>query len=131
MQGGPHQGNWETKQVGFKYSYTRKTEMLYISGDLSLYAASYWTYEIVDSLFFRINFIDSDGKLIESRVLWSTVSNHFIYQWHIKERTLSLPPNTAAVGFSYNGGVREAGGTMPEGEGGGTALDLWYSPLGD
>ena len=131
MQGGPHEGNWETKQVEFKYNYTRHSNTLNISGDLFLYAASYRTFELVDSLFFRINFIDSDAKLIESRVLWSIASDNFNYQWHIKERTLSLPPNTAAMGFSYSGNVREAGGIKPEGDGGGAALDLWYSPLGE
>ena len=130
-QGGPHEGNWATEQVGFKYTYTHHSNTLNISGDLFCYAASFWTYEIVDSLFFRISFIDSDAKLIESRILWSLMTNNLFYQWHIEERTLELPPNTTAVGFSYSGSVREAGGTTFLSGGEGVQLDLWYSPLGE
>ena len=131
MQGGPHEGNWETEQVGFRYSYTLRSNTLSISGELFCHAASFWTYEIVDSLVFRISFIDSDAKLIESRILWSLVTDKFFYQWQIKERSLELPPNTAAVGFSYSGSIREGGGTTPHSNGEGVQLDLWYSPLGE
>ncbi|MBW1994488.1 MAG: hypothetical protein JRI77_08555, partial [Deltaproteobacteria bacterium] len=73
IEGGPHQGDWKTEDLSFKYNYVKRSGKLDISGNLALHAASFWTYEIVDLLFFRINFIDSSGRLIESRVLWSTV----------------------------------------------------------
>lgn len=130
QKGGPHEGNWETKQVGFKYTYTYSGNMLNISGLLSCYAASYQTLELVDNLFFRITFVDSDANLIGSRVIWSLTNDNFEYKWQIKERTVALPPNTAAVGFSYAGLVREAGGNKGEDEGG-IQIDLWYSPLGE
>jgi hypothetical protein len=123
MEGGPHEGAWEAKDLSFKYKYVKNSDKVEISGDLSLHAASYWTYELVDVLFFRVNFIDSNDALIESNVLWSTVFGNFTYRWFLNERTLDLPPNTAAMGFSYIGRVRQAGG-------GGTDLDLWHSPLG-
>ena len=123
MEGGPHQGVWETSEVSFKYSFVRNSDKLELSGDLALYAASHWTYELIDNLFFRVSFIDSDGKLIDSRVIWSTVYGNYFYQWNLKQRTLDLPPNTAAMGFSYMGRVREAGSQ-------GTELNLWHSPLG-
>ena len=130
-KGGPHEGSWETKQMGFSYSYTLASNTLTISGELSCYEASFWTLEIVDSVFFRISFIDSDANLIENRHLWSRGIDNFIYKWRIPERSLTLPPNTVAIGFSYSGSVREAGGTTPNNGGEGIQVDLWYSPLGE
>ena len=127
--GGPHEGSWETKQVGFKYSYTYNGNALNVSGDLSCYAASHHTLELVDSLVFRITFVDSDAKLIGTDIIWTLTNDNFHYQWQIKERTVILPPNTEAIGFSYTGLVREAGGNKGADEGG-IQIDLWHSPLG-
>ena len=131
-RGGPHEGSWNTKQVSFDYSYThQQPNAINISGEIFCHEASYWTLEIVDSLIFRISFIDSDAKLIENRILWTRGVDNFTYQWHVSDRTVELPPNTAAIGFSYLGSVREAGGTTPGNGGEGIQIDLWYSPLGE
>ena len=129
-QGGPHEGNWETKQVGFKYTYTNSGNMLNISGLLSCYVADHYKFELVDNLFFRVTFVDSDANLIGSKVIWSLTNDNHEYKWQIRERTVALPPNAVAVGFSYTGSVREAGGNRGTDEGG-LQIDLWYSPLGD
>ena len=120
-QGGPHEGVWKTKDFTFNYTYTREAGKLKISGDLIL-DDYYWNMEIMDFIFFRVNYIDSDGKLQDSKPLWSTTYKGWDYEWFIK-REIDLPEYAKSIGFSYVGSMRQAGG-------GGVQLDLWISPLG-
>ena len=120
-EGGPHKGVWETNDFTFNYTYTRKADRIEISGELAL--DNYISIiEILDYLFFRVNFIDSDGKLQDSKVLWSTTYNSHNHKWFIK-REIELPSYANAIGFSYMGSIREGGGQ-------GLQLFLWFSPLG-
>jgi len=122
-EGGPYEGVWKTSDMSFQYSYVKDSDSLKISGNLALLVASCHRFAILDSLFVRINFIDAEGKLIQSKVLWSTVSSNYSYEWKIGERGVELPPDTAAIGFSYIGRLKEAGSDP-------TDMDLWCSPLG-
>ena len=120
-EGGPHKGVWETKDFTFNYTYTQKADRLEISGELTL--DNYISMvEILDYLFFRVNFIDSDGKLQESKMLLGTTYNSHNFRWFVK-REIVLPSYANAVGFSYMGSIREGGGQ-------GLQLFLWFSPLG-
>ena len=122
--GGPHMGNWETDHLYFNYDYLWKSGSIEFSGDLAL-KYPLLAYEFVDYLFFRINFIDGDGNLIESRVAWSNVYQNNFYDhesWSVKF-SMNPPPETTAIGFSYMGRLQEAGRD-------GSDWYLWKSPLG-
>ena len=120
-QGGPHEGVWKTKDFTFNYTYTREAGKLIISGDLIM-DDFYRNYEIMDFLMFTVNYIDSDGKLQDSKPFWSATYRGWDYEWHIK-REIDTPDYAKSIGFSYMGGMRQAGR-------GGVQLDLWISPLG-
>ena len=125
LEGGPHRGDWKSKDLSFQYNYLRKSDILSLTGDLALNKEDYWSCEFIDYLYFRANFLDSDGKILESRVI---LNNSYPYQggphkWSIQS-DLQLPLNTAAVSFSYMGRVSKD--KHPDNE----SWNLYRSPLG-
>ncbi len=121
-EGGPFSGVWETNQMVFNYIYSWKSGHFEITGDLALghTLSGFWS----DFIFFRVNFIDEDGKLIESKVARITSSSYRRTSWSVKFNT-NTPPETAAMGFCYMGKVRRGSGHDES-----TSWSLWKSPLG-
>ena len=126
VEGGPHNGVWETDQMVFNYDYSWKSGYFEISGDLSL-GQSLSGFRS-DGIFFRVNFIDKDGKLIESKVAGMADSSHsYEYDretWSVNFST-NPPPEAAIISFSYFGNARREGGWDEP-----ATYSVWKSPLG-
>lgn len=126
VEGGPHNGVWETDQMVFNYDYSWKSGYFEISGDLSLGESLYGFQS--DGIFFRVNFIDKEGKLIDSKVAGvANSSNSYVYDneaWSVNFNT-KPPPEAVTIGFSYIGNARRANGWDEP-----ATLGVWKSPLG-
>ena len=121
-EGGPFSGVWETDQMYFDYVYSWKSGYFEISGNLALgHTLSGFRN---DFIFFRVNFIDEEGKLIESKVARTITSSYIREGWSVKFN-MNTPSETAAIGFCYMGRVRRGSGRDES-----TSWNLWKSPLG-
>ena len=112
--------------MSFEYTCFRESDKLLLSGELSL-NESYEQFEILRHLYLWVHFLDSEGKLLDSKVAWSAALT-IAYtgqkkKWSVKS-SLDLPLNAAAVTFSYMGSVSQSGGARD-----GTNWSFYKSPL--
>ena len=103
---------WQAKDLSFEFTCIRESDTLSLTGMLVL-DESYEQFEILDYMFFWVHFLDSEGKLLDSKVAWSaartTAYTGQRKRWSVKS-SLTLPLNATAVAFSYWGQVVQGGG---------------------
>jgi hypothetical protein len=121
----PQPSVWQAKDLSFQNTCLRESDKLSIIGQLAL-NASYEQFEILNYLFLWVHFLDSEGKILDSKVAWSAALT-IAYtgekkKWSVRS-SLDLPLNATAVTFSYMGSVSQSG------EGGGTNWSFYKSPL--
>jgi hypothetical protein len=69
-------------------------------------------YERIDRFRVYIHFIDAQGVILGTRLLWGVATNAdaSLVRWTF-QRQWPLPPGAQAVGFSYRGAVSNVGGS--------------------
>jgi len=131
QDGGPHQGNWQTRDVAIEYTYQQETQNLQISGVVKL--GGYLTngFRTLEYLILDIYTLDTDGIVLNSELMLNYGYRRdldFVGEITI-DNQLALPPDTAAIAFGYRGRVSEGGGTVPKSGGGdGIAWEFWKIP---
>jgi hypothetical protein len=128
---GPHNGNWQTRDVAIEYDYQHKPHNLQISGVIKL--GSYLTngFRTLQYLVLDIYTLDADGIVLNSELIIN-----FGYHRDLdfaREMTfgnqLVLPAGTAAIAFGYRGRVTEGGGgTGVTRSGDQIAWEFWKIP---
>ena len=131
-EGKPQSGVWQTKDLSFQYTCLRKSGKLSLTGELAL-NESYEQFEILNYLYLWVHFLDSQGKIIDSKLALSLTSTVAYTgekkQWSVKT-SFELPVNATAVAFGYMGRVSQGGDEVPEdGGGGGSNWNFYKSPL--
>lgn len=109
-QGGPHRGFWQTFDMSLHYRYWRNADQLEIFGDVELAKHLKYNFRVTENLFLRLNFLDSYGKVLDSKLVLCAGYRKMIKKWRF-HRSLALPPGTTSVALSYNGEVRQSGGS--------------------
>jgi hypothetical protein len=122
--GGPHEGTWKTEHLLAFYKYTKNHDTMMLDCSIELDKRRFGTFGIVTHLFFRVNFFDIEGKMIQSKVVWNPGYSSEIRKWSFKS-TLKLPSRAKDMGFSYEGSARES---MGDEDSGVLSLDFWKSP---
>ena len=116
---------WQTKDMSFDFKYSLDSSMLSLRGELSL-DESYEQFETLNHLFLWVHFLDAEGKLLDSKVVWSAAYTVAYTgekkKWSVKS-SLTLPLNATAVAFSYMGSVSQGS------DEGGTNWSFYKSPL--
>ena len=131
QDGGPHEGNWQTRDVAIEYAYQQKPQNLQISGVVKL--GRYLTngYRTLDFLILDVFTLDADGIVLSSELMLNYGYRRdldFAGEISIVNQ-LALPPDAAAIAFGYRGRVSEGSGTVPRGGGGeGIAWEFWEIP---
>ena len=115
---------WQTKDVVFQYTGKQESGKLSLTGELTL-DKSYERFNSIEYLYFWIHFLDSEGTILDSKLILSVVGQ-FAYsggekKWPVNI-DLKLPSHFIAMTFSYMGSVRE-------GQGGGDQWNFYRSPL--
>lgn len=122
---------WESKDLTFEYTWDRKSSQVSLNGEITL-DRSYDQFETLNYLDLWVHFLDTEGKILESKLAWSVVSViSFMAEkkrLHVNSR-LDLPENATAMTFSYRGSVSEGGGLVNGGGGDGTNWSFYKSPL--
>lgn len=125
-EGGPHESVWTTKDLSLIYRYTKNQNNLSLDCELKLNKNRYGGLAIVNHIYFIVNFIDIEGKIIKTKVAWNPGFTMDVWNWSFTSE-LDIPPKSTGMVFSYEGSLRESQGG---GEDTGVILiDLWRSPL--
>jgi hypothetical protein len=131
QDGGPHEGNWQTRDVAIEYAYQQKPQNLQISGVVKL--GNYLTngFRTLDYLILDIYTLDADGIVLNSELMLNYGYRRnldFVGEISFNNQ-LALLPDTAAIAFGYRGRVSEGGGTIPRSGGrDGIAWEFWKIP---
>ena len=82
QDGGPHKGNWQTRDVAIEYAYQQKPRSLQISGEVQL--GSYLTtgFNTLEYFILDIYTLDAEGNVLDSKLSLNygkSVRNRFHY----------------------------------------------------
>ena len=129
-EGKPPPSVWQAKDLVFQYTCLRESDKLSLSGELTL-DESYEQFEILNYLSLWVHFLDSEGKILDSKLALNMASS-IAYTGQRKKyavkSSLDLPINATALTFSYSGSVSQAD-ELERGGGGGTNWRFFKSPL--
>jgi hypothetical protein len=131
QDGGPHKGNWQTRDVAIEYAYQQETQNLQISGVVKL--GDYMTtgFSTLEYLILDIYTLDADGIVLNSELIRNIGYRRSLdYFGKITfDHQLQLPADTATIAFGYRGRVTEGGGgTGKTSDGGRIDWDFWKVP---
>jgi hypothetical protein len=121
LNGGSHNGVWQTDDLAVNYSYSRKPNSLRISGDVNLSDKLKDASNIVQTFFLQLNFLNANGQVLETKELAVAGYRETITKWNF-DHNFQLPARTSAMAFSYTG-------QMGEGAGEGSSESFWHDPF--
>ena len=123
LEGGPHQGSWQTRDLLVEFRYLRERQDLQISGLLT--PQDYLLhFDLLKYLFFRVHFVDAGGKALADEALLMSAG----YRVELPEKmafkaNLKIPRDSAAIAFSYMGSALFSGEPSRA-----SGWDFWKGP---
>ena len=109
--GGPHKGNWQTRDLSIEYEYQKEAQNLMISGVVNL--ADYLKIMgTLDHLVLEIQLLQADGIVQDTKGIRTFGIRRSIDSFgkmSFKSR-LDLSEDTVAMAFSYDGKITQGGG---------------------
>ena len=122
LEGGPHKGDWQTRDIRVEFQYLRKQQDLQISGlvkpqDYLLH------YNFMKSFFWGLHFVDAGGKVRVDEAIMSAGYRVEMPDQMAFKANLKIPPASTAIAFSYRGRAFMSG---ESGRGG--VWDFWQGP---
>jgi hypothetical protein len=129
-EGGPHKGSWKTGDLSVHYQYLKDQGKVELFGTVELAKRLSKSFTTLEYLILRVHLLDSEGKVLVSKGIAASEYRHMVRKLSFN-RSLELPPGTAAIAFSYTGRVRDGGGTgrALEDAGNGDSMDFWIYPF--
>ena len=122
LNGGSHNGTWQTDDLTVKYSYSRKPNTLQITGNVELKDKLKDVSDIVQNFVLQVNFLNSNGQALDTKELAIAGYREMVTNWDF-DHSFELPANTSAMAFSYQGQMGF------EAAGGGSAGQFWHDPF--
>ena len=130
LDGGPHEGSWQSRDMTINYEYKEAVKNLQISGGIELADYIPKGFNALEHLKLYIHFLNADGMVLETRNI-----RNFGYRRHldlIGEMTFNnrfdLTEETVYFAFSYSGKVIQGGGTGVSSSRGRIYWDFWKVP---
>jgi len=122
LEGGPHKGARQTRDIRIEFQYLQDQQDLQISGlvkpqDYLLH------YNIMKSFFLGLHFVDAGGKVLVDETIMSAGYRVEMPEQMAFKANLKIPPDSTAIAFSYRGSAFMSGEV---GRGGG--WDFWQGP---
>ncbi len=127
--GGPHIGVFDTNDIVFEYSYTKKDNLMKISGNLE-FAGAITNDSYLNYFSLSIYLADKDGKIISSRSFYNLGRGKEIDTWKVR-RTIGIPKGAEYFAFGYSGQTMEVGGesgSLIMGGSNSYGWDFWQVP---
>ena len=129
--GGPHKGNWQTRDLVIEYNYEKETQALHISGGITLGDHLTTGFNSLDYLTLDIFALDGDGIILNSELIRTfgyRQPMNFIGKMTF-DRQIDLPDGTSAIAFGYRGRASQGGGGIRRTrEGDRIDWDFWKIP---
>jgi hypothetical protein len=121
LNGGSHNGVWQTDDLTVKYSYSRNPNNLRISGDVELSDKMKDASDTVQNFVLQVIFLNADSIGLDTKELAMAGYREPITKWDF-DHNFKLPAGTSAMAFSYDG-------QMGTDAGGGGAERFWHDPF--
>ena len=110
------ENTWRAEDLDIHYNAAREGDTLGISGFVE-FGSNMAKFPMINHFRVYLHFIDAEGRVDDSKLLWSAgmlTETRFV-RWTF-QRQWPLPPEAAAMGFSYRGAASEAGGDSSMGK---------------
>lgn len=114
---------WQTRDLALHFTAVVEKEALVTDGRVErLGPIEHFAW--IDAFRVSIHFIDAEGGILDSRLLWTAGvgGDAYLVRWTFSRR-YDLPAQTSAIGFSYRGAFSENGE-----DGGRTSWEVWQEP---
>ena len=125
--GGPYHGFYQSRDIAVDYTYLNRADAFQFSGVVKFDNALVYNFRTVENFSLQLNFLDAEGKVIDTTWLASSGYRQEIDDLPFS-RTLALPLGTTGLAFSYSGRAREGGSSGDESPNGGDTWDFWMTP---
>jgi hypothetical protein len=122
LNGGSHNGVWQTDDLSVKYSYSRKPNSVRISGDVALSNKMTDASDVVQNFVLQVNFLNANGQALDTKELAIAGYREMLTKWDF-DHNFELPAGTSAMAFSYQGQMGA------EAAGGGSSEQFWHDPF--
>jgi hypothetical protein len=122
LEGGPHEGDWQTRDIRIEFQYLREQQDLQISGLVKL-QDYLMHYNFMKSFFLSLHFVDTGGKVLVDETIMSAGYRVEMPEQMAFKTNLKIPPDSTAIAFSYSGRAFIVGD-----DGGGNGRDFWQGP---
>jgi hypothetical protein len=101
------QGIWEAEDLSLSYIGSFKSNGLQVNGKITL-ATKLTHFTTMDHLRVWIHFVDSDGRIIGKRLVYTAVHRGWIDRLNLDvNRWMPVPQGSVALAFSYSGEVSD------------------------
>lgn len=114
-------GVWNSNDLSLSYHYLVSDQTLKINADITL-ATKLTHFSVMDRLRIWLHFVNSEGRVLESRVIYTSPYRKSISMLNLGfRRSFPMPPNSVAMAFTYAGKVSEGSRDKD----GGISWDFW------
>ncbi|MGO9021667.1 MAG: hypothetical protein ACLQVJ_25300 [Syntrophobacteraceae bacterium] len=125
VAGGPHQETMETQYLKIACDYTLNKDQLKLSGKLHFHRSITMNYPGLKLFYMEAIFLNAQGKVLErtnislqNDYVWGHMENPAPASFDIQ---LTVPPQTTAMTFYYNGKTQSEVGAM--------GISFYFDPL--
>jgi hypothetical protein len=122
LKPGEQQGVWKTDELSVTYHYQMAPEALTISGTTDLVGGFNLGFRWIKQLAVYLLFLDKQGIVIESPLIFSAMDHSVDTIPMNFERTIPVPEGTHAISFAYDGELTDRGSEES------TSVNIWNSP---
>jgi hypothetical protein len=124
-QSGDYAGTYNNEDLNMAYKFVRNQGQLGISGTVRFADRITMGFIRVQTFHLDAILVDAQGKVLDMTGLTSAADVNMTFESSIDfSKMVTLPPNTAALAFSYRGVALSSG----SGDDGGS-MDFWDYPL--
>ncbi|MFP5213217.1 MAG: hypothetical protein ACLGPL_07540 [Acidobacteriota bacterium] len=123
QQGAVRGAQWEGRELSVKYDYTRNGDELKMSGEAFYADLVTYNFSFIEYLRLDVLLLDQSGSVLAMKGLTSRSMAQFHYP-NTFSVSMTLPPGTAYMAFSYRMQARES-----DNEGGGSPSYFWEYPV--
>jgi hypothetical protein len=124
-QSGDQSGAWKSEDLILDYKYDRYQSQLSISGIIHFAGRITNNYSIVQYFHLDAIPVDAQGKVLDMISLTTAGDMNTLFDGPVDfNKILTLPPETAAIAFSYRGRAYGSGSYFDGG-----FMDFWEYPV--
>ena len=127
MEGGPHEGRWQTRDLSLDYRYQLDANTLQLSGVVELENHLKYNFAMLENLRLWVNYLNIESKVLDYKIILMSDYRQMVRTMKFSHH-LTLPPDTTQIAFSYSGRAIDAGSGNDESGGNAADWDFEHFP---